>query len=593
MEVCVKSHPAFPGGPARPFRAKFKNESDYHGPSVVLSDLEAALDDAAPFASKDKAFLDVLEDALEEKGVSVRRNATARCSTSDYGKKIAKIDLLLSKGSRRAAVHLVQKRLSGALIRKYDTPLDYRVALLKRPPSKDDGVCEVEGIDVIYRLGVAKNTSSETPQEQLLYKALEDARAALRAATPGENAKDCREIVASNLRRFGFEVSIGSSANEAPGRLDVTAERDCLKFAFEVDRRSVRAKSANKLLSFRGDGRFVVIREPIPGKDYTRTDGLEVFVLSPDTVSGQGGGKGEGSTLNPITPTEGNLGSSSLRSEESSIAAQKRVSERKSKLDPERLRAAQSRDSARARKLQRKTRSVVKRSATSRPLDWSQLDQQGNPSISFDPGNPLRSKILVALGRSPHDRLRRALVGKLGKEFGRIYERYRKDVERRQRGISSYQLTSGERKACEAAGVLCIQRGVTPRQVLEYWHKNIGQFTDGSLVIPPLSILKSPAAIDRVSVSSMANPRTAGRERPTVQPKLERNPYATAGLDVRLRPALERAGYPMNKYNDRFLLSIQHNAIALASGKKVFLAEGAMKDMVSWAASHLYSEAVA
>lgn len=274
---------------------------------------------------------------------------------------------------------------------------------------------------------------------------------------------------------------------------------------------------------------------------------------------------------------------------------------RRSKIDLNRLREAQATVRARnkaERNTERERRKLraVAQGRTSGQMDWGKLDQLGKPVVSFDPGHPAREKLVEILQRPARDRTRREVVAKVGTEFSRIYERYRREAERaRGAAYASYSMESSERKHCEEAGAMCILRGVTPRQLLEYWHANIKQFTDGSLVIPPLTFLKSANNIDRVATSAIGTtartPKPDNFDPPSRIRATDRNTFSGPnGLDVRLRPALERAGFDTQMYNDRYLLSIQHNAISLAQSKHIFLAEGKVERMSRWAARHLYAE---
>lgn len=230
------------------------------------------------------------------------------------------------------------------------------------------------------------------------------------------------------------------------------------------------------------------------------------------------------------------------------------------------------------------------------PIDWAKLDQVGRPVVSFDPFSPERPRMLKVLKRDARDRTRSEIVRKLGVEFSRIYERYRRDAERRRTGMNSmlYEVqTDKERKACEEAAIQCILRSVTPRQVLEYWDKNIKDYTGGNMVIPPLTFLKSASAIDRVAASALGTVSKLEKLKSAPVSKLRpqnRNTFSgTDGLDIRIRPTLERLGFKTQAYNDRYRLSIQHNALSIAAGKSIFLAEGRMRDFVMAIVGELYT----
>ena len=254
--------------------------------------------------------------------------------------------------------------------------------------------------------------------------------------------------------------------------------------------------------------------------------------------------------------------------------------------------AAELAAAARTQRAALKAAKTARATATSRAPgapDWSGLDQLGNPIVSFDPSHPRRTQFVNILARNPRDKHRTMLAKKIGAEFSRIYERYRRDAERRNgKSFSMYGVPEADRRHCEEAGINCLLAGVTPRQLLEYWDSRVADFTDGNLRIPSLTFLKSASNIDRVLTSSLGQQR----ERASVERKLkavDRNTFSgVGGLDARLRPALERHGFPTQAYNDRYLLSIQHNAIAIAKGKHIMLPDGRVRDMAMWAAKYLY-----
>jgi hypothetical protein len=247
----------------------------------------------------------------------------------------------------------------------------------------------------------------------------------------------------------------------------------------------------------------------------------------------------------------------------------------------------------------RKLKQTVKLRLVRQPIDWTKLDQVGRPVVSFNPFDKDRQRLLKILKRDWRDVTRMELVRKLGVEFSRIYERYRRDAERRRTGGLGflYEVQGDtERRHCEEAAVQCILRAVTPRQVMEYWDKHAKDFVGSAFVIPPLAFLKSPSSIDRVAVSASGtvSKLEGTRKAKTPESKLrptDRNTFSgTDGLDVRLRSTLEAAGFKTQAYNDRYLLSIQHNALAIAAGKNIILAEGRMRAMVLCAVE-LYADA--
>jgi hypothetical protein len=226
-------------------------------------------------------------------------------------------------------------------------------------------------------------------------------------------------------------------------------------------------------------------------------------------------------------------------------------------------------------------------------IDWGKLDERGDPAISFDPRSKLRPAMLKVFKRPPRDPDRRRIMAKVGTEFVRIYTRYRRAAER-QRGIpSDYEVMDKEKPYAADAGVLCIVKGVTPRQALEYWHTNIRTFADRRMKVPPLSLLKSPGIIDQVACSALGGddgPQRATSSASGAPPT--RNSFSDVGaLDVRLRPGLNRAGFDVQDYNDRFLLTIQRTAVSIAKGQRVFVSS-AIKLMVQWAVENLYADKV-
>jgi hypothetical protein len=264
---------------------------------------------------------------------------------------------------------------------------------------------------------------------------------------------------------------------------------------------------------------------------------------------------------------------------------------RKQKQDREKRKAERS-EAERRRANRHKARGTVPGS-----IDWLRLDQRGEPSVSFEPTVAERKRLIAVLNRKPRDSERKRLMSKVATEFGRIYTRYRRQAERRTgRSYSEYEVLPDERKYAAEAGMWCIQKQVTPRQVLEYWDENIKHFADGSMALPPLSFLRWPANIDRVACSVLGKGRKHRSAHP--RPGSEASPKPSGGnsfseldgLDVRLRPALNDAGFDTVAYNDRYLLGIQFNALAIAEGRRIFMGESRAKRMAVWAAENLYAQ---
>lgn len=224
-------------------------------------------------------------------------------------------------------------------------------------------------------------------------------------------------------------------------------------------------------------------------------------------------------------------------------------------------------------------------------VDFNKLDQRGEPSISFDPGSPLREGMLKLLAAKERDPTRKKLMLKIGGEFARIYTRYRRDAQRDLGAIGTYEVMEQERKYAAEAGMWCIVKAVTPRDVLEYWHTHIKTFAAKGMQVPPLSLLKSPGIIDQVACAAMdgqpiVSKTKTGKERWAESKNSFSDP---SRLDRRLRASLQREGFDMSDYNDRFLLTVQKMAMAVASGKTPFVS-AEIKPMVVWAAENVYVE---
>lgn len=249
-------------------------------------------------------------------------------------------------------------------------------------------------------------------------------------------------------------------------------------------------------------------------------------------------------------------------------------------LSIDRLRRAKEGEKKRRIETTRAKRGLAKQ-RRGKGVDWAKLDLLGDPVVSFEPGDRERRRVLEVLSRRARDPDRVQLVAKLEREFCRIYTRYRRQAERDLTGSTNYnEVWEQERKLAARAAVLCIQKGITPTRLIHYWHKAIRGFTD--LKIPTLRFLSSPANVDRAACSEIKDTKE--------KPPAGNSFSAVYGLDVRLRPALERAGFDTRPYNDRFMLGIQHNAMAIAQGKDIFMAKGRVRDMAMFAAEHLFNE---
>jgi len=251
-------------------------------------------------------------------------------------------------------------------------------------------------------------------------------------------------------------------------------------------------------------------------------------------------------------------------------------------LEVDRLREAKEKEKEKRRLSTRAKRGFSKQ-RRGKGVDWAKIDLMGDPVVSFEPGDRERPRVLEVLSRRARDPERVRLVAKLEREFCRIYTRYRRQAERDLTGSTDYnEVWEQERKLAARAAILCIQKGTTPTRLIRYWHKAIRDFTD--LKIPTLRFLASPANVDRAACAEINIDDAKDK------PPAGNSFSAVCGLDVRLRPELERAGFDTRPYNDRFMLGIQHNAMAIAQGKDIFMAKGRVRDMAVFAAENLFNE---
>lgn len=196
------------------------------------------------------------------------------------------------------------------------------------------------------------------------------------------------------------------------------------------------------------------------------------------------------------------------------------------------------------------------------------------PSISFSPGPKEHIRMVEILNRKKTDPERKKLVTKIGQEFLRMYTRYRRRMD------ISYQTIDKEKIHAETAATLCIYKKITPAQLINYWADNVNNFT--SLKFPPLSFLASPSNVDSAACAAIDDKSEC------VHPGVENNVYNDLDkLNSRLRIGLERSGYPVAQYDDRYLMSIQCAAQAIASGHDMFVSSK-MKPLVWWAVKNLF-----
>lgn len=235
------------------------------------------------------------------------------------------------------------------------------------------------------------------------------------------------------------------------------------------------------------------------------------------------------------------------------------------------------------------------------PIDWGKLDKTGAPVISFNPGPTKRDAMIHLLTTEyrrlrPREReLRNALISKLRTEFIRIYTRYRRAAMVEMRASSTYyEVHKNEQKFAEKAAIACILKGVTPIQVLRYWHKRIRKFAKGGMVVPPLPFLSQPSFIDEVSIAALGGDSDASPDAPGGdagkgwKPPKRKTMWLgdTSTLHPRLRKDLMGAGFDVSKYNDSDLAVIQDYAMDVKGGFAMKLYPEALRPMIQWALKH-------
>lgn len=219
--------------------------------------------------------------------------------------------------------------------------------------------------------------------------------------------------------------------------------------------------------------------------------------------------------------------------------------------------------------------------------DFTKLDKNGRPQIKFDCSSAERREYIAILDRPRSSPLRRRLIAKIEEQVGRLYTRYR-------RGFNpTWEMDDRERKYMSEFGVLCLRRGITPSQFLDYWRINIKTFADGNMNIIPPNLVSSPAFVETVVCT--ADVQTGGGKRNWKASKYHEDPAPVhsyddpSHLNKKLRSGLESAGFDTSAYSDRDLLSIQSAAVHRANGMDIFVGKP-MREMVKWASEHIYSK---
>jgi hypothetical protein len=216
-------------------------------------------------------------------------------------------------------------------------------------------------------------------------------------------------------------------------------------------------------------------------------------------------------------------------------------------------------------------------------IDWDKLELEkgqpsGRPRLTFAPSDKQHAKLIKVLMRKPSDDERRKLENDLGEKFAVIYTRYRRVVQ------PAYKSPlRDEMKYCIAAARLCILKRVRPFQVIQYWHEHLPNFT--GMKFPPLPFLASAGNIDQVSVAGIQGQKGARVKKPD-DPRIHAYSDVSA-LHPLLRRGLTKAGFDLQCFSDRHLLTVQATAAAMARGHTDMFISSKLRPMVVWAFENL------
>jgi hypothetical protein len=234
-------------------------------------------------------------------------------------------------------------------------------------------------------------------------------------------------------------------------------------------------------------------------------------------------------------------------------------------------------------KTSKRVRRKRERSERQKPnqIDWDALEQEkssGRTRVTFTPSDKQHAKLVKVLMRKPSDEERRKLESELGEKFAVIYTRYRRAVQ------SGYPSPMPEEmKHCTAAARLCILKRVRPVQAIQYWHERLPNFT--GMKFPPLPFLASAGNIDQVSVASIQGAKVQSGRKPD-DPRI--HAYAdTSALHPQLRRGLSKAGFDLQNFSDRHLLTVQATAAAMKRGHTDMFISSKLRPMVLWVVDNL------
>lgn len=221
-------------------------------------------------------------------------------------------------------------------------------------------------------------------------------------------------------------------------------------------------------------------------------------------------------------------------------------------------------------------------------IDWSFVIQgkgKRKPSAVFKPGNERREIWISILTERPRKsgytmKSRQKLEAVLQEAFELTYTRYRRQVQPRYR--SPY---GEEKRHCREAARHCIICGVTPFQLLRFWHDRIGSFT--GMKYPPVSFIAKHSRVDEVAAHLEDGGKLRARPPKRGVKDTHHGFSDTSKLNPELRIGLTAAGFDLSEWPDRFLVSVQSLAADIRAGHRDGFISAEMKPLVDWAVANL------
>ncbi len=227
----------------------------------------------------------------------------------------------------------------------------------------------------------------------------------------------------------------------------------------------------------------------------------------------------------------------------------------------------EARKRIRERHEQRYTAGVTKK------ISWEEVGE--GVLNETNKGSPTWTHWRTVMDRNIKDPERRSLLNMLGNEMELLYGRYRRAAERQDGKSGRFIVFGGEKRHARTVAEHCLMRDVHPVELLQYWDRNIGNFTDNRY--PTLAFLKGAHAIEALA---------AKRQQKDAKPS-DGNSYSNIqGLHPKFRRHLEEAGFRTQRYPDRMLLSIQFMASMRVRGKRFFIDSLDKRKMIEWAAKN-------